>query len=74
MPKSVPVIIITAMISLGAFWVYGYFRTPHGLSPMGDNSDTIAIISLAVGVISMLATVGGFVLQIKEKRAARNRQ
>jgi hypothetical protein len=53
-----------------AFIVYFAMRTPTGVTPMGDEgSATIAWISLAVAILTLVTTVVGLIQKLVELRA-----
>jgi hypothetical protein len=69
--KRPAVIVGGAVICAIAFIVYFALRTPGGVTPMGDESSpTIAYLSLAVAVLTLVTTVVGLLQKLIELRAS----
>jgi hypothetical protein len=61
-----------AVICAIAFIIYLATRPPGGVTPMGDESSaTIASVSLVTAVVSLLATIVGFIQRLFELRAGK---
>jgi hypothetical protein len=68
--KRPAVVVGGAVICVIAFIVYFATRTPEGVTPMGDESSTtVAWISLAVAIVTLVTTVVGLVQKLIELRA-----
>jgi len=60
-------------LAIGMIALYFYFqnRVPAGIEPMGDNTATIAWISLATAIVSLLTAVVSLfksVIELRKKR------
>lgn len=64
-------IIGSLAVCILAVVVYFATRTPLDVAPMGDESETIARISLAIAMISLLTAVVGLIQKVIELRATR---
>jgi len=70
--KRSAVIVGSLIICVIAGAVYFNTRTPPGVTAMdGDNSLTIAWISLAIAVLSLATAVVGLIQKLVELRAAK---
>jgi hypothetical protein len=68
--KRPAVIVGGAVICVIAFIVYFAMRTPEGITSMdGESTATIAWISLAVAILTLVTTVVGLVQKLVELRA-----
>jgi hypothetical protein len=68
--KRPAVIVGGAVICVIAFIVYFTMRAPTGIAPMGDESSaTIAWISLAVAVLTLVTSAVGLLQKLIELRA-----
>ena len=64
-----PLFIGTAIIIavLGSI-AYFYFRIPPGATPMSNQGETIAWISLMTAIVSMITAIVGLIQKILESR------
>ncbi len=51
-------------------WLYYQFRVPDGVTPKGDSSDTIALLGLIGGIVSLLTSIVGLLQKIVDLRAS----
>jgi len=49
--------LIALAIGLIGLYFYFQYRVPEGIEPMGDNTATIAWVSLATAIVSLLTAV-----------------
>lgn len=68
--KRTSYIIGAAVVCVIAFIVHFATRTPPGVEVMGDESETVAWVSLATAVLSLIATIVGLVQKAMELRHA----
>jgi hypothetical protein len=61
-------ILVGAVVGLVGLWVYLAYRTPPGVEPMGETSETIAWVALATSVVSLLTALIGLAQKFLELR------
>ena len=69
--KSPVFIGAAVLVSLLAFVVFFYVRPPAGIEPLGDETTTVAYVSLATAIITLIVAVIGLIQKIIEARASR---
>lgn len=70
MLKRWSVIVGAAIFAVLGLCVYFTYRVPSGVEPMGDQTETIAWISLATSIVGMLAAFVGLAQKLIELRKA----
>ena len=64
-----PVLISAAiLVSLAAFGVYFYVRSPADIEPMGGELTTVVYILLATAIVTLIAAVIGLIQKIIDTR------
>lgn len=63
------VILFLLILSAVLGYIYFQYRVPAGVTPMGDSSETIAWISLATSIVSMITAIVGLVHKIMDKKS-----
>jgi hypothetical protein len=58
------VIIIALVLSAIGGYLYLDLRTPEGVTPQGDSTETLAILALCTSIISMLTALFGLIHKI----------
>jgi|ETNmetMinimDraft_13_1059891.scaffolds.fasta_scaffold12939_2 hypothetical protein len=53
-------------VALIGLWLYFQTRTPPGIAPKGDGSETVALISLATSVVAMITALIGLIQKFLE--------
>ena len=67
--SNLVVIILAVVIALVGAYIYFSYRTPSGVTPLSDNSETVAWIGLAAALIGLLTALVGLVSKIIERRS-----
>ena len=62
------VIIGAAVVAAIGLWGYFAYRTPPGVEPMGEASETVAWVALATSVVSLLTALTGLAQKFLELR------
>jgi fumarate reductase subunit D len=65
--KKPLVIGLLFILSLILFYLYNLYKIPEGLTPQGDDTQTLAWISFATAVVSMVTALIGLIKQVVEK-------
>ena len=68
MLKKTPVIIFFMVLALIAFIVYQQVKTPDGVTPMSDQLETIARLTLWTAIISLLTSIVGLIQSTLERK------
>lgn len=71
MMRKIAFIVAALIVSAVGFWLYFEYRVPPGVEPKGANDESIAWISLAAAIVSLLTAVVGVVQKLIELRAGR---
>ena len=67
-----PIFLVGAIaVALISLWLYFQNRVPPGIAPMGDGTETIALISLATSVVAMITALIGVIQKFLELKNAR---
>lgn len=70
--RKLPFIVAALAMSAIGFSLYFTYRVPSGLEPKGESSETVALISLAIAVVSLLTSLVGLVQKVIELRATQD--
>lgn len=70
MLKKTAVIILLVILAIILFYVYDYYKLPEGVEVKSGNQETIAWVSLATSIVSLLTAVVGLVQKILEKKTS----
>lgn len=68
MLKNWSAIIGAAVVAAVGLWAYFAYRTPPGVEPMGEASETIAWVALATSIVSLLTALTGLAQKFLELR------
>jgi len=64
MLKKNSVIIFLLLLALIAFLVYQQIKIPRGVTPLGDQTEILAWLSLATSIISLITALIGLIEKI----------
>ena len=62
-------IILLVMVAGVGLWLYFQYRVPPGIEPMGNETETVALISLVTSVVAMITALVGLAQKWLELRA-----
>lgn len=57
MLKKSFLILFLLLLSAVLMYVYFEYRVPEGMTPMGDNDETIAWIALSTSIVTLITTI-----------------
>lgn len=60
-------IIVGLVLLAGGSFAYFTYKTPEGVTPMGGNDETIAIVGLVSSILGLVSSVVGLIATFRKK-------
>ena len=64
MLKKTSMIILSLAISIFSYGLYQYYKIPEGVTPLSDQTETVAWLSLVTSIIALITAAIGLIEKI----------